>query len=138
MGSIRTVPIDGEAAARLEGRTVVHLTYAGYPARFELITRRLPHLDVQLPARRWFFVDVPFADGGAITHGLEVVQLHRPDDQAVRSDLQAWLADCRSAGLIVAANFASAPLVLNAELFPGGQVPASYVNALASDSARAA
>ena len=82
MGSIRTVPIDSE-----HGRTVVHLTYRGYPARFELITRRLPHLEVKLPERRWFFVDVPFVAGEAMTHGLEVVQLHRPDDQAVQDQL---------------------------------------------------
>lgn len=115
------------------GRTVVHLVYADLQARFEVITRCLPRLESAAPRRAWFFVDVP-VDTRA---GLEVVQLHARTDRSVRADFEAWLEDCRAAGLITTATFADAAMVLDPELFVDHRVPAFYPLAMADGSARA-
>jgi len=115
-------------------RTVLHIVYTDLDARLELITRFLPRLESPSPRRRWFFVDVPI---GAWS-GLEVVQLHAPTDRSVKADLDAWLATCRTRGLVAAASFAERAMVLDPGLFLDGRVPAFYLAAMADCSARAA
>jgi hypothetical protein len=114
--------------------TALHLLYPSAAARLTLVTGPLRELSERCPA--WFFVDLPFNAQGGLRQGLEIAVQQRSGESADVA-LQQMLHRGATAGLVLAAEPAAAPALLQPALFPGSVVCTAYAGALTIGSNRA-